>query len=265
MRTPRPFSLLLAGLLLAAVTAAPLAAYTIYLKDGTQMVAKEKYRIENGRAIITLPSGTQTFLDASEIDVPRTEQANRTNLGTAVLVDGGQATELSRATPPPPKPQLSDLIAARQAGQLRELPEQRRTAQPARAPVSVTAAGYKDLLTFPRTPYGDPAIPVVFSALFHNTGADGVQFFQGTAAKRLLVEAITPSEASVFRTLLATATGLLAAREKHGAGALEAVELVMTTPQRSRAGQFLITPDDAAGLLGRQLDVSDYYVRNVQF
>ena len=265
MRTPRPVSLLLGGLVLLALAATPLAAYTIYLKDGTQMVAKEKYRIENGRAIITLPSGTQTFLDAAEIDVARTEQANRSHLGTAVVVEQGRTEDLSRATPPPPKQQLSDLIEARKAAQLRELPEQRRAPRPARGPVSVTAAGYKDLLAFPRTPFRDPAISGTFVGFFQNTGADGVLLFQGTNPKRLLAEVTTPSEAAVFRALLATASGLLAVREQHGTAALEAIELVMLTPQRARAGQFVLTPDQASGLLGRQLDVSDFYVANVQF
>ena len=56
--------------LLLIVLAAPLSAYTIYLKDGTRIVAKQKYRVdEDGKAIITLQNGTQTFIKSSEIDV----------------------------------------------------------------------------------------------------------------------------------------------------------------------------------------------------
>ncbi|HSM51518.1 MAG TPA: hypothetical protein VLA75_08960 [Thermoanaerobaculia bacterium] len=265
MRSPRPLSLLVCGLLLLAVAAAPLAAYTIYLKDGSQMLAREKYRVENGRAIITLPNGTETFLNASEIDAARTEQANLSNLGTAVVVEEGRVSALADATPPPPRQQLSDLIEARKAAQLRELPEQRRAPRPARGPVSVTPAGYQDLLAVPRTPYRDTGLSGTLMGFFQNAGADGVMLFQGTNPKRLLVEVTTASEASVFRTLLAASSGLLAVREQHGAATLEALELVMTTPQRARAGQFVLTPDQASGLLGRKLDVSDFYVANVQF
>ena len=62
--------------LLVLGLAIPAHAYTIYLKDGSTLIAKEKYRVEEGKAIITLQNGTQTFIDASEIDVARTERTN---------------------------------------------------------------------------------------------------------------------------------------------------------------------------------------------
>jgi hypothetical protein len=51
-------------------------SYKIFLKDGSQISAKEKYIIKGDRAIITLPNGTQTFILLSNIDVPRTEREN---------------------------------------------------------------------------------------------------------------------------------------------------------------------------------------------
>ena len=65
--------------------AAPMAAYTIYLRDGARLIAKEKYTLDGDRALIVLQNGTQTFLAASEIDVPRTDAANRNNYGTAMV------------------------------------------------------------------------------------------------------------------------------------------------------------------------------------
>ena len=76
-RVSRPALLALLGLLAAASLLLATAAYTIVLKDGSTLVAKEKYTVQNGRAIITLLNGTQTFVPADRIDVKRTEQANR--------------------------------------------------------------------------------------------------------------------------------------------------------------------------------------------
>ncbi|HEX2165029.1 MAG TPA: hypothetical protein VHM02_13890, partial [Thermoanaerobaculia bacterium] len=72
---------LVAAVLAAVIAAWPAAAYVIYLRDGSKIIAQEKYVVRDGRAYVTLQNGTRTFLDAGEIDVARTERANRDNLG----------------------------------------------------------------------------------------------------------------------------------------------------------------------------------------
>jgi len=79
-----------AALLLALAGASPLFAYKVVLKDGSAVVAKEKYRLSGTRAVITLPNGTQTFVEASQIDVAKTEEANRVDYGTAMVIEGSQ-------------------------------------------------------------------------------------------------------------------------------------------------------------------------------
>ena len=86
--------------LILLLAATPIAAYTIYLKDGSRLIAREKYTLEGDRALILLQNGTQTFLAASEIDVPRTDAANRNNYGTAMVLQDGEFTE----APPDPSP-----------------------------------------------------------------------------------------------------------------------------------------------------------------
>src|SRR4028119_2010381 len=91
---------------LAFLTAGPLAAYTIYLKDGSTVQSKGKYRVQNGKAYITLPNGTQTFIDAKEIDVKRTDEANKADYG-------GNAVIPQEATPPPGAPPPRPCTTAR--------------------------------------------------------------------------------------------------------------------------------------------------------
>ena len=73
---------------LALLTLAPDGGlgYVVYLKDGSTITAKGKYRIENGRAIITLPNGTQSFVPRR----PDRRQAHR----------GGQPRRLRRRRRP---------------------------------------------------------------------------------------------------------------------------------------------------------------------
>ncbi|MGB5514244.1 MAG: hypothetical protein WBP36_06945, partial [Thermoanaerobaculia bacterium] len=60
----RRFTILL-SILMIAIMAIPAGAYTIYLKDGSRLIAKEKHRLEDGKAIIVLQNGTRTFIEAS--------------------------------------------------------------------------------------------------------------------------------------------------------------------------------------------------------
>ncbi|HBL26256.1 MAG TPA: hypothetical protein DD490_05405, partial [Acidobacteria bacterium] len=73
-------------ILVALLAAAPLAAYTIYLKDGSTVQSKGKYRIEGNRAYIVLPNGTASVLDARLIDVKRTESANQADYGGNAVI-----------------------------------------------------------------------------------------------------------------------------------------------------------------------------------
>ncbi|HYG61350.1 MAG TPA: hypothetical protein VEL74_02110, partial [Thermoanaerobaculia bacterium] len=208
------FTLLLAG---------PLAAYTVVLKDGKTIIAKEKYRIENGKAIIILPSGERTAMDAREIDVRRTEEANRNNYGTAIVLE--QSTKPSAPPPPPPPRQksLSDLIANRDAAP-RELPEARREGSAARAPgtsgsagggAARTRAGFVDLSTVSRRPYPHLEVASELQQFFRGQGLEEVGIYSGTQGDRPLVEVTTNSEASVFRALAIGSNALLHIRDRH--------------------------------------------------
>lgn len=261
MRNLRPFAracLLAAAGLLAA---GPLLAYTIYLKDGSSIQAKEKYRVVNGRAIILLLNGTQSFVDAQQIDVRRTEEANRVDYGgNAVVIQ----TPQSPAPPPPTQNRkLSDLVASRSDSQL-ELPQARRSGPQEDPRVRArTKAGFQDLSTLARKPYPQLEVAADIQAFFRSQGVDEVEIYQGTEGGRPLLEFSTPSEAVVFRSLQVAANALLHVRDTQPK--VSGFELLMMTPDRQRAGQFVLTPELAAQLAAKSLEVSTFYLRNVQF
>ncbi len=265
MRSPRFSAQALRGAVAAwllLLCALPLAAYTVFLKDGSSVTARGKYEIRNGKAIITLPNGTQTFVDASKVDVARTEAANRgrdygaTDLGNTRVMPGDE-------TPPPANKSISDLIATHSPSK-RELPSAKRVRDEAPGQLARSRAGTVDLAKLPHVPYGRAEVATGVQQFFRSQGVEEVEVFGGSQPDRLLVEITTGSEGSVFQGLTAGANALLQVRERFPQ-TVEAFELLMKTPSREKAGQFVLTPAAATSLVSKKLDAPAFFVANVQF
>ena len=242
--------------LIALLAAAPIAAYTIYLKDGSRLIAKEKYTLDGERALILLQNGTQTFLAASEIDVPRTEAANRNNYGTAMVLEDGKFIEAAPTTEAQRQESLTDL-----AGRTQTQPrEQARRSVPTRP----TSGDYLDLLSSQRQPFRNLDLSAEIQEVFLAQGVAAVQLSQGTAADRVLLEVTTDSEASVFRALEVAADALLHVRTRTSAP-VAAFEIVLVTSSGARGGQFLLTPGMASELADGEIELPAFYVQNVQY
>ncbi len=251
-------------LLLALVlTATPGFAYTVYLKDGSQLVAQRKYDVDGERAIITLPSGTQTAIRLSEIDVERTETANQANLGTAIVIEGGKATDLTQASPPPPKKEtLADLIQKRSvsaqgaSGSGAPTAESRAPAQ--RPRISGLEAGAA------RVPLRNVDLAEAIRSFIFGRGVVSLEVLQGSSARRPLLVYSTSSEGQVFKAILASANALVFIRDQRP-GEVEGFDLVCDAPSEGRGGEFRLTPELAADLVSGRLDVPTFFVQHVQF
>lgn len=251
------------ALLLAA---APAAAYTVYLKDGSKITAREPYKVVDGTAYIVLLNGTTTFIDAAEIDVPRTEKANERRLGSALVLEGGQVREMTDedSRPLEHRRTLADLISARDDAAI-ERPETRRPEEAVEGDDRVlTPGGYPDLNAVPPRPFGDLTLADEIQQMFVGQGLEMVEVHQGTAPRRPLLRVTTGSEASVFRAVAVACASLIRLGETHP-GEVEALELVLTTPERERAGQFVISPGAAAQLMAKEVDIATFYLAHVQF
>lgn len=266
MRRTTPAVLTVLALLLAG----PLAAYTIYLKDGRTLQTKGKHRLVNGRAVVTLLNGTQASFDPKEIDVKRTDEMNKTDLGAAEIIDNG-GRQVPGTPPPPQQPQrISDLIATRGVGP-RDVPPARREAAPAgttpgRTAGSKTKAGFPDFSLMARAaaPYPAADVAAELRQFFLGQKAEGADVFQGTQADRPLVVVTTSSESSVFRALSVGANALLHVRDRFP-GKVSGLELLMATPGRERAGQFVLTPEMAEDLVAKRVGLVSFFLDNVQF
>lgn len=239
------------GLLLALASVAELAAYTVYLKDGSSIQAKEKYKISGDRALITLTNGQHTFVPASQVDVARTEKANKLDYGSAVVLQEAAPTAV-----PPPAPRsksLSDLIQRGSAGP-QAAPEARR---PAAAPVRRGDSG-----SLARKPFAQLDAAAELQAFFRSQGIEEAEIYQGSQG-RPLIEVTTNSEAAVFRALAVSAGALAQVRTSRPA--IGGLELSLLTPSKERAGEFAMTPQMADDLLGKKVEVSAFFLDHVKF
>ena len=263
-RFPRPVILALLALVAWGPQLVGAPGDSVIRKGGCSQVAKKKYTIENGRAIITLLSGSQTFVAADQIDVARTEAINRSGYGTGVLIPGSPQDIGTVPAQPKKDETLADLINQRRAGP-RDVPTYRREKDQPAGGLVKTKAGYYDFSTLARKPYPHAEVTTELQQFFHSQGLDDVEIFEGTQGDRPLVEISTNSEGSVFKALNAAANALLQVRSASAVSRVAAFEVLLTTPARERAGQFVLTPEMATDLVAKKLDVTAFFVKNVQF
>lgn len=257
MRRQRNLSIRLLVLLLL-VSATAVEAYTVYLKDGSQVVCDGKYTIDGDKAILVLPGGTHTSLAVSEIDVRRTEVMNKDDYGTAKVFHNQQTLAGSTADA-----SLSTLAAQR--GRRSRLGEQtRREATTSEGEVAKTPAGYVDLTRFRRSPLSDHDLAVELGSVLRTQGVEGFALYKGTEEGRLLVDVTTNSEAAVFRAIEVSARALLQIAEEHP-DQIQAFELLMVNHRKQRAGQFLIDRERAEALAAKQIDIPHFFLEYVEF
>lgn len=246
---------LLAGLLLGAL-APPLAAYTVVLVDGSEVVAREPPRFEGDRAILTMPNGTETFLRADEIDPVATRVANegRGGYGTAQVLEGGEVRSMSDAPQVQTPDTLADLIARGKAstGKIGAPARRRPSDKSDRPEISEEPAAEP-------APYADAEMAEALREAFVSAGATDARALEGNGPSAPRIEAIADTEAAVFR-LLRVAAVLVEAQEQ-----LDGMELYLVTSQGARAGHFLLDAEQARGLAAGEIEPARFFVEHVVF
>ncbi len=241
--------------------ASPATAYTVYLKDGSQLITRGAPSLEGDQAIIILQNGTRTSISAAEIDFARTREANKTDLGSALVLEDGEFTTQTKDEPIGVRQETLSEVAGRT----------RRTRATNRAPVerpepqaTAPSVGVVDLFTTPRAQFRNLAVLEPIQSAFSSQGAGQVKVYQGTAPNRVLLEVTTNSEAAVFRSIR-VAAGALTHLRSNGGASIAAFELALQTESRHRAGQFLLEPGVARAIVAGDLEISEFFVRYVRF
>jgi hypothetical protein len=236
----RTMLVLVAALVLAAPAA--LAEYIVVLTDGRRYVAHEKYKVQNGKAIISLTNGRTIQVEIGSIDQAASEAATRSGLGDVkILATVPTQDTASAGTSRPP---LGSIATIRR-------PEPRAT----------TSTSPSDAIGTPATPgiRLDPALASKFTAAFENVG-----LFERSLEMRtdsvLRIDVTADNEDHVFKAI--SATSFIYANVPSN---LEAVELFMRTSTGGSSGRFQMTKEQAIALADQKVAWYDYFVRNVLY
>ena len=233
-----PIALSLALFLFAAAA----GAYVVKLKDGSLVFARMKYEVKGKKAIITLENGTVTQIELDKVDVPGTDEYNKTYSGNVIAIDTPDQKVLNvPAVAPTRVPRLQDLIREKKTKQ----PLQPGNAAPADA----------DSGSWPQV---DPTVQAAFSKVFEGAGIQQYRLSNYRGKVKLLATA--NNEEAVFNTLSAAARALAElAAHGHDLG----IEIVLTTSANESGGTFQMSPEQARLLVNGNLLVADYFVKNV--
>ncbi len=244
----------------------PVWGYIVFLKDGSQLTTKSKYRIEGDKAILILPSGTEASYDAALIDFEKTDAVNVVDYGNAKLLEGVGGPKLlaKNVEIEDEDAGFGEFISGRSLA----LPEVRRRNPEASASADdgppTTPAGFIDLLALRRKPYPNTEITTEVLGYLKGQGIDRVRIYQGTESDRPLIEIVAASEASVFKALQDSANGLVQIHERFPRD-VAAFELLLMNESQALAGQFILTPERANLLASGQLNPSTFFLRFVEF
>jgi hypothetical protein len=225
------------------VAAAAEARYIVVLKDGTSYVAKAKWTVVNGKAIVNLENGQSLQLDPSLIDTAKSEQATKMGLTNARVLDLNVNPSAKPSTPQ--KPSLGSQI------KLKTPQPKPQAADSNPAPASTSSA------PMPR----EAEIIDKFHRAYEN-----VSVYERTikpiGATSLRAELTVDTEDRVFNVISATAFLLHRNAGIDGVN-LEMVELFMKTPTGGSGGRFQMTRADAEALDQRKMSQQDYFLRKV--
>ncbi|MEO7794272.1 MAG: hypothetical protein ABIV06_05810 [Thermoanaerobaculia bacterium] len=259
-RRARRASIALIGLI-GLLQAGSLAAYTVHLKDGTSIVAKKKYVVQGDKAILVLPSGAETALALAEIDVAKTDAANLEDIGTAIVIENGKATDLTRGAPAPSgKQTLKELLQKRAAAE----GSNNAGAVVLDAGPSHAATDRQPTSHAGQAPLRDSALSTEIRTFIFGRGITSLEVQQGSKSTRPRLVFETSSETQVFRALQVSAGALIEAREKFP-GQLESFEVICDGPAGGRGGHFTLTPPQAADLISGRIDLPTFFIQNVEF
>ena len=231
----------------ALLSSQAFASYTIVLKDGTRYVAKTKWTIQNGKALVTLTSGSVMTLNPKEIDLARTDEVNKLNMGNVTILGQEQQAAPSNAKQ---APTLGDMVKMRRQQQPQPTPP------PATPPTQATAPA----APAPVADNLDPRLKDTFERAYENVG---IFEHKLTGTNRSVhVQLVADSEEKVFNAISATAF-LIARNAGIDNLQIDMVELYMATTTGGAAGRFQITRADADSINNKAISLQDYFVRKV--
>src|SRR5688500_15566649 len=177
-------SLLVSAVFLMFATAS-FAEYVVVLKDGRRYVARQKWTIVDGKAIVELTNGTRLSIAPSQIDPAASERATNSDLGDAKVL---QTTQSAPQQKQPQKSALGSLATIRKGTDQKASPQ---TSAPVRQDPSLQSGRI------------EADVEAKFTAAFENVGLYERRLAPAGPGK-LRIDVTADNEDHVFKAISAT-------------------------------------------------------------
>ncbi len=225
------------------------AVYVIALRNGTRIVAREKYQVKGPNAVFATRTGTLTSIPVSQIDVEATDKINSLHLGDAQALDWVDVQKTT-ATPTPTMP-VSSL------GHIR--PDLAKPIADAAKPTPTPGVSYRDKR------YHDPQVDQAFQQGLESYHLYLYRTSEGTQPTYLFIEIQVNGQPETLKALQAVTQTYVLLAEKAPTRLPERVEVQMLNESGKEAGVFRISPDDAAQLVSGKVTPENFYIQHVIF
>ncbi len=235
--------------LLAATVAWSQSTYVLILRNGSRIVAREKYVVKGPSAEVMLKSGTLISIPLDQIDVKATEAFNARHLGDVVVVDEGGEEEVLPT--PTPTPSLARLGSVRSG-----------VAGPVGSAALPTPTPG---ISFRGEPFSDQQVVKAFEEALDRNHLYLYRTSRGTRPGYLYVEVQVNGQPDVLKALQAVCSTYHILADTAADRAPERVELRLLNEAGREAGLFRMSRDDAAELATGKVTAEEFFVSHVLF
>ena len=236
-------------LAMLVVASSAQATYVVVLRNGSRVVARDKYQLKGSTVVVTLRNGTFTSIPLSHVDLEATEKLNVQNLGSAVALDWVDAAT------PAPTPTATPSVAT--LGRI--IPGLARPENDAARPTPTPGITLRDV------EYPDKEVERAFEEGLERYHLYLYRTSLGTSARYLFIEVRVNGQAEVVKALQAITTTYNVLAESAPDRAPERVELQMLNESGKEAGLFRLSPEDAAELATAKTTAEEFFIRKVIF
>jgi hypothetical protein len=241
------------AMLALALASSAVASYLVILRNGSKIVAREKYQIKGTNALITRENGTLIAIPLAQVDIPATDKHNAANLGGATSLDWVDS-DVPQPTPTP-TPSLNTLVPRLKSNTVAPGPD---TAQATPTP-GILFRGNK---------FRDARVDQVFQQGLENYHLYLWRTSQGTLPQYLFIEVRVGGEAEVMKALEAICTTYTFVNQEltktgEAARAPERVEIQLLNESGKEAGVFRVSAAEAEELASGKVGAKKFFIDHV--
>ena len=237
------------GILVLLVAHQALAVYVVVLRNGTRVVAREKYQVKGPNAIFMTKIGTLTSIPLSQINVEVTEKVNAMKLGDAEALDW---VDIQKIFPTPTPTRAVSALGRIRSGIATKEGE-------AAKPTPTPGVVYRDAR------YRDQQVDQAFQQGLESYHLYLYRTSEGTQPGYLFIEIQVNGQPETLKALQAVSMTYQLLVEKAPTRLPEAVEIQMINEAGKEAGVFRMSVADAAELVSGKVTPDKYFLEHVIF